>query len=87
MSWFTNAWHPFEASVQHAHRYPWEDARARRNTAGRPRTVEGQLADGDVRLVVRDVEAGVKPVVAHYAETDLCEAAVSRSRAKVLPHP
>ena len=47
------------------------------------KTIEGQVVDGKARLVVRDVRPGARPVVVHYAGTDLVEPAVSRSTVTV----
>ena len=47
------------------------------------RTVEGQLVDGRVRLVVRDVRPGMRPLVVSYAGTDVVQPAVSRTTVTV----
>ncbi|HEX5918070.1 MAG TPA: CHAP domain-containing protein [Nocardioides sp.] len=49
------------------------------------RTVEGQVVEGEARLVVRDVRPGTKPVVVRYAGADLVQPAVSRSTVTVPP--
>lgn len=48
------------------------------------KTVEAQVADGRARLAVRDLPPGTTRLVVGYAGTDLIEAAVARSRIKVL---
>jgi surface antigen len=47
------------------------------------RTVEGQVVDGNARLVVRDVKPGKRPLVVRFAGTELVQPAVSRSTIKV----
>ncbi|WP_299929906.1 CHAP domain-containing protein [uncultured Nocardioides sp.] len=47
------------------------------------RTMEGALVDGRVRLVVRDVKPGNRPVVVRYAGTDVVQAAVARTTVTV----
>lgn len=43
------------------------------------KVVEGQVVDGRVRLVVRDLRPGTRPLVVRYAGTDIVQSAVSRS--------
>ena len=47
------------------------------------RTVEGQLIDGLVRLVVRNLRPGTEPLIVRYAGTDLVPPSASRSRVEV----
>jgi len=47
------------------------------------RTAEGQVVDGRVRLVVRDVQPGQRPLVVRYAGTDVVQPAVSRTTVTV----
>lgn len=49
------------------------------------RTVEGQVVEGEARLVLRDVRPGTKPVVVRYAGADLVQPALSRSTVTVPP--
>ncbi len=43
------------------------------------RTVQGEVVDGAVRLVLRDLKPGTKKVVVRYAGTDVVQAAVART--------